>query len=638
MKRYMSLAAIIALIFTGCGSESSSPKVTDKKFVYDIAGGNVPFPNDIFYLPAPNEPADGTLNVPYEVNSSGVTLIKELDRLDGFSTSSPLFISTNTLIDPTSLIGRIHIYEVNASLQGIMPIAHNVVNEFKDFRFVTQEDKIVIIPTKPFNSHTHYVVAIDRGVQNLDGIPVTPDETLRYLMGEGSGNAQLDALRPLYQQMLKATRRSIDDTVAIWSFTTQTIGARVAKVMEYDYSQAQLILQNLHLGTKDLLATIGIDSQLPNNDKLYVGLLKKVPYFLGLPTQNNPAAPIVTTANYEEPKSVDIPVLTSIPTQCEMPSTGWPIVIFQHGITQNRTNLLALAQTYASICYASIAIDLPLHGITDKTNPLYMPGYERTFDLDFLNNAASEPGSDGEPDPSGSWYINLQNPAISRDNILQSTADLMALRSAFGKVASLDGVKFDPNRVYYVGHSLGAMTPFPYLSKYNFRASLLANPGGGIAQLLNNSERFGPIIASALANAGLQKGSAAYSRYMLLTQTIIDDADPINYASALRHKKIFVYEVNRDRVIPNKVLGAPLSGTEPLLSQMNATNILKASIPLQPKVYVTKFLYGDHSSLLDPVYHEITKEMHSEMASYLASDGKMVQIEDTTLLAEEGDF
>jgi hypothetical protein len=63
-----------------------------------------------------------------------------------------------------------------------------------------------------------------------------------------------------------------------------------------------------------------------------------------------------------------VPVLISIPNNTARPSTGWPVVIFVHGITGNRSNALAIAEAYAEVGYAVAAIDLPLHGIT-PTDP-----------------------------------------------------------------------------------------------------------------------------------------------------------------------------------------------------------------------------------------------------------------------------
>ena len=51
------------------------------------------------------------------------------------------------------------------------------------------------------------------------------------------------------------------------------------------------------------------------------------------------------------------------------PGGGWPIMVFQHGITADRTNLLAIADSFALGGMVGIAIDLPLHGLTRPFNP-----------------------------------------------------------------------------------------------------------------------------------------------------------------------------------------------------------------------------------------------------------------------------
>ena len=51
------------------------------------------------------------------------------------------------------------------------------------------------------------------------------------------------------------------------------------------------------------------------------------------------------------------------------PPTGWPVAIFQHGLTRNRVDAVAIADAFASAGFVVVSIDLPLHGIT-PTNPL----------------------------------------------------------------------------------------------------------------------------------------------------------------------------------------------------------------------------------------------------------------------------
>ena len=117
-------------------------------------------------------------------------------------------------------------------------------------------------------------------------------------------------------------------------------------------------------------------------------------------------------------------------------------MIFQHGITRSREDLFGVADSFADSGYVVVAIDLPLHGVTNTSDPLYAAGanplytglglpasgsIERTFDLDVENNATGQAGADGQIDPSGSHFINLTSVLTSRDNLREGVADLIAL-------------------------------------------------------------------------------------------------------------------------------------------------------------------------------------------------------------------
>ncbi len=663
--RTIALIAAAALLFIGCGNNSSSfVKVGQKHFLSDLAS-HMPFPNDLLFLPSAQEPADGTINMPYEPKSPAASMIKALNELDGFSTTSPIVIPTDTVVDPSSLYGRLKIYQVGYTYtpHSPLPTALKIQKELKiekDFQVITHDKQLVILPTKPLEGGSEYVVIVQRGVIDLEGKKLTPD-TIGYLLYSdaplfGKDGAPLHGLDPktlqriallrsYYHRLLDVVGLKAQQVAAIFGFKTQTIGKVASTLANANYT-SKLFLQDSGHTSKELLAMSGADvSTLRGNAEVFVGKLTNLPYYLGIPSKKDPTAPLHTQMQVVDGKphknaTLTIPILASIPKSCPMPKDGWPVVIFQHGITQNRTNLLAVAESFANICHAAVAIDLPLHGITDKNSPFYMGELERTFNLDYFtedeqcNVIATQP--DGKIDCSGSHYINLANPAISRDNMRQSVADIAALVHALG---SSVGVKFDTSKISYVGHSLGAMVPFGYMANRSFNAAVLANPGGGITQLLMHSETFGPILQNALAANGIIPGSQQYAQYTLISQTLIDDADPINYAHVVgKRQKSLVFEVQNDEVIPNSVLGAPLSGTEPLLAAMGAKPLPLGNAPglirLPYKVIYAKFNLGSHSSLLHPDEPSVTMEMQRQMASFVATSGESVQVEDIGLLSD----
>jgi len=347
-----------------------------------------------------------------------------------------------------------------------------------------------------------------------------------------------------------------------------------------------------------------------------------------------------------------VPMIISLP-KTPMPAAGYPVTIFQHGITGNRSQSLALADTLAQIGRATIAIDQPLHGITPQSSaaafyventPFGPIANERTFDLDLSNNETGAPGPDGVVDPSGTYTINLTSLLTSRDNSRQASADLMQL-TANVSLMDIDGdgtPDFDTGEISFVGQSLGSMVGTSFLAaEPTVDTGVLAVPGGGIIGLLLGSPTFGPQILMGLQGVGLEPGTPDFSSFVVAAQTVIDSSDPLNWADTLiaSGNRVLLQEVvgsatsPPDNVIPNAVEGFPLSGTEPLISAMGLTPITESTTNPAGIQGVTRFIVGSHGSLLDPsVSLEATLEMQTETATMIVSDGLNVTVANPAVL------
>jgi pimeloyl-ACP methyl ester carboxylesterase len=411
---------------------------------------------------------------------------------------------------------------------------------------------------------------------------------------------------------------------------------------------------------------------LPPVADIYIGTID-LPYYLSAPGTDNPTAPLNThweaaagayidqCAGFGlDPTSTNItfcnpfPVATStvtVPMVVNLPNTRsgranpptrWPVVIFPHRITRKRTEAFAVAGTLAAQGFAVVAIDLPLHGITDTTNPFYvgntpfaqLGAKERTFDMDFENNTTGAPGPDSAIDPSGAWFINLSSLLTSRDNLRQGVADLFELAHAVPSMHYSASTDFDGSSIAFVGQSLGSIvgTMFVQIDP-NVNTALLSVPGGGIARLLDGSPTFGPRIRAGLAAAGVEAGTPEYDQFMGAAQTAVDSGDPINFAGVTDAKSLLMQEVvgggdvPPDQVIPNTVAGAPTSGTEPLIAAYGLVPIGQSTQSPDGIRGATRFLQGEHGSLLDPTdFPAATAEMQGEMASMVVSDGHAVQV------------
>jgi pimeloyl-ACP methyl ester carboxylesterase len=445
----------------------------------------------------------------------------------------------------------------------------------------------------------------------------------------------LENLRPAVrsqEQAAEALGVNRGHIAVCWTFTTQSIGD---------------VLESVHSGvTSRFSAAIGTGMNtgdlglgLPGYADISAGVVEVV-YFLDAADPLNGFwrgsgdTPLTAGNPVPERRSVEtIPFLLTIPNISSKPAGGWPVVVFQHGITRNRTDMLAVADAMAAAGFATIAIDLPLHGVTDQTSPFYVSGRERTFDLDFVDNATGAPGSDGVIDDSGTFFINLGNLLNSRDNARQAVADL------FGLVAALpdldidgDGGDFDADHIVFLGHSLGGMVGTAFLAvESGVEAGAIVAGGGGLMKLLEGSPAFGPVIVGGLAAAGLEQGTAEYEAYLVVAQTVFDSADPVNYgAAAAASQPLFGLMMEGDLVVPNDVVGAPLSGTLPLFAAMGISPVHATTATTLGSV---TFVGGDHGSLLDPTASlPVTLEIQSSIAGFFATGGSVIPITDASVI------
>jgi hypothetical protein len=305
--------------------------------------------------------------------------------------------------------------------------------------------------------------------------------------------------------------------------------------------------------------------------------------------------------------------------------------------------MLAMADTAARAGYAVIAIDAPLHGISPDDpllGPLYI-GYspfkdianERTFDVDYINNATGAPGQDDIADPSGTHFINLGSLLTTRDNLRQGETDLSILAVTIPSI-SYDGdalPDLDGSTIQFVGQSMWSImgTAFTAIEPTVTNA-FLSVPMGGIARGLEASDTFGPRIRAGLEAAGGHvPGTADYEQYFLVFQTVIDSGDPINWSGeASRYNNIVLHEVRGDTVFPNYVLTAPLSGTEPMIRAMGLTAYSSTQQNPAGLDLVGRFVPpASHGSLLSPESSpEATAEMQGQLATFLGSLGRTVVV------------
>ena len=716
-KAFYGVALISSLVLTACSDGPAEPKIPGSgggstKFiapVYAPGDGEIPVPNDLLFSGS----ADLTLNIPSDDPTDMSDPQNAISGLDGWSTHAPFNIEFRGAIDGASVAPgqNVRVFKVTTARGEVAPgipgptgpVAAVEAELAAGTEFVAVPNgpaAVGIVPLVPFEPQASYMVVVTNGITDVQGNAIIADSQFEIAKSpdpipEGSATSGLEPVRQLVNAMLAAAEGSgvaREDVVLAYQFTVQSVADSLvaSKGVYVDSPLGTAGASSFSSLMTDTTPFTGIGAA-----NLFKGEFT-LPYLLSAPSMENPTAPLnsqwvgadmvpdgqggmmanpfaggnITYANPLPGKSGDetVPLLVSLPKNPQCP-TPYPVMIFQHGITSDRTAMLGIADTMASACTAVVSMDLPLHGIAaDNQVHLglqqasggligifadYTPGAarERTFGVDYVVNGSTptQPGQDGMADSSGAHFINLQNLLVSRDNVRQGVLDLLALEKEIPNMdVNGDTIPdFDGSNISFMGHSLGGIVGSDYMAlSANVQQGVLATTSGSIAQLLNGSPTFGPVIRGGLsASTGIPESDPAFasevlSPFLFAAQTAVDSADPVNYAAMAlaNNKPTLGVQVQVDTVVPPLVDGAPLAGNTPHAALYGLPVVTDTA--QQPRGSI-KVSMGTHATPLSPAgpggateFIAQTTLMQNAIAKFIASGGALIEITDPALIEE----
>lgn len=289
---------------------------------------------------------------------------------------------------------------------------------------------------------------------------------------------------------------------------------------------------------------------------------------------------------------VKIWVTFSIP-QGPVPATGFPVVVVQHGLSGSRDYLLSMANTFAKKGWAAVAIDSVTFGARAEGAE-----YRADATTDYTKApGATYIGADGISDTvAGSrngpfdFFGGLKNIGSLRDQLRQAeldTAQLVKLLRSSPDLSPLktgaDAPKLDPDRIAYVGDSLGGIEGAGAAALEPKVRAWTLNVAG--AAIFTELAGYGPAINAQLSAAGGLnfgfRGDRFDESHLLISmfQTAVESGDPIAYASrivtdphplggaATSSRNVFQISVVYDELVSNEANEAlARAGGWPLLT------------------------------------------------------------------------
>lgn len=600
---------------------------------FDPAAKVVPFPNDVLMK-------DGLVNLPIETTDDEVTVLNktQLNKLDGFSTTAGILSEADKLygaadarIDGKSLSAADFILVELSKPMDLVPVNFTCVACGDSGKASGAEpDQLRWVPQTPLRSHVRYAALWTKGAKGMDGQPVKMAPA--FVLAKSklpmvvNGKSQISSVSDADAEELEKLRLKTQDALTVadargiprenvllaWTFTTQTtaptLPALRAKPTEWNLPTnmvggptALTTLPHGSLALVTLQFAGGVDFHsairaAKEGAFISGNALDQEGWELDLKDPMNPVrvgteGPF-TPATLATPRQEELRFWLFLPKTPKSLDGKIPVVIFQHGITGSRVQSALIANAIAKQGYATLAIDLPMHGdrVYCKDDSECRMGATCTAHR-CPPSASVQDVIAGQPS-SGLRFGSSTNLAATRDQLRQQIIDIAQLLRVLADTTNGIGAidvddpattnvveKLDGANPRFIGMSLGAITGAIITAAIPEIPAACLNVGGASpsdilaeASVAFLADRKTALDAYLLAKRGIAVGTQRYEEFFDIARWMMDPADAQNMGAyyideALTDtltqkpypkKRILISWVKNDPWVPNNATQAQI--------------------------------------------------------------------------------
>ena len=634
-----------------------------------------PFPTDFLTVPDTAQKTGLRINLPLpdcKAQPSGCQEVMQINQLDGFQLEPRIRIRFSGPINPDTL------------RQGVFFVAlNNLTNE--EFGIETTGEILPINevgydpltqtgyakPDYILDQHRRFALLITDAVTEPGGASVQPDNAFQGCVSPPPG-----VLQTIYCNQL---RQVVNDQQPLFG-GRKIVGASIFTTMSATafMEAARMQLQNTNIGFQPAgnksvfniadLASVTFRPQTKTNSTdlgnapvplpLLAGVGRiafgayRSPVYLG-PTLTIADSP---TASAPPPSPTDATIAFHVylpPTP--QPASGYPVIIVGHGFGDHSfSTASALASTFAQAGFATVAINVFGHGsgpgstvvLTEKSGTTTeIPSGGRGLDID----------GNGTIDAFEGCVLPGLNGA--RDCLRQTVIDLMQLTRAIRTGIDLDGdgiTDLDANRIYYAGHSFGAIYGTMLTAvEPDIRAAALSAGGGSLPEITRLSVSFHPLGVLFLglrdpsllnvmgkdfndnsplryrpAKVNTVPGAIEIQNFLDLSEWYGMPGDPLAFAPHLRSstlpgvpiKSVLWQEAKGDKTVPNPASSNLIRSANMRESSVYFLNDLARTVAPDLTTNPHSFLLN----LTTVAGLPIALAAQAQIAGFLATDGNVI--------------